>query len=164
MRLPESAHTSQQWRIHELRPGYRVEDVWQLPASGGADDFPRLVELVSSFDPAESSRAVRALFALRWKIGALLRWDPPRDADKVPFKPVYSDDREWAADIRNKTMHGVLHLGWIPDGTGRYRGQMAVLVKPSGLLGQAYMAAIRPFRYAIVYPAMLRELERKWSS
>jgi hypothetical protein len=39
-----------------------------------------------------------------------------------------------------------------------------VLVKPNGLLGEAYMAAIKPFRYAIVYPTMLRELGRKWAA
>ena len=49
-----------------------------------------------------------------------------------------------------------MHLGWVPDDTGGYRGQMAVLVKPNGLLGKAYMAAIRPFRHLIVYPPMLR--------
>jgi hypothetical protein len=42
------------------------------------------------------------------------------------------------------------------------RAQMAVLVKPNGRLGRAYMAAIRPFRLALVYPAMLRRLEREW--
>jgi hypothetical protein len=54
-------------------------------------------------------------------------------------------------------MHGVMHIGWVPDATGGYHGQMAVLVKPNGLFGSAYMAAIRPFRHLIVYPAMLRE-------
>jgi hypothetical protein len=39
---------------------------------------------------------------------------------------------------------------------------MAVLVKPNGLLGTAYLAAIRPFRHLIVYPAMLRRIERAW--
>jgi hypothetical protein len=39
---------------------------------------------------------------------------------------------------------------------------MAVLVKPNRLLGCAYLAAIRPFRYLIVYPAMIRQLEREW--
>jgi hypothetical protein len=61
-------------------------------------------------------------------------------------------------------MHGVMHLSWVPDGTGGYRGQMAVLVKPNGLLGTAYMAAIRPFRHLIVYPAMLREIGWGWRS
>ena len=62
----------------------------------------------------------------------------------------------------DKTVHGVLHLGWVPDGSGRYRGQMAVLVKRNGKLGTAYMAAIRPFRHLLVYPQMLRDIEREW--
>jgi hypothetical protein len=39
---------------------------------------------------------------------------------------------------------------------------MAVLVKPNGLLGTAYMAAIKPFRHLIVYPQMMRQIERAW--
>jgi hypothetical protein len=35
-------------------------------------------------------------------------------------------------------------------------------VKPNGLLGTAYMAAIRPFRYLIVYPALMQQVERTW--
>ena len=41
---------------------------------------------------------------------------------------------------------------------------MAVLVKPNGLLGTGYMAAIRPFRHLIVYPPMLREIGRRWQA
>jgi hypothetical protein len=59
-------------------------------------------------------------------------------------------------------MHGVLHLGWVPDGEGGHRGQMAVLVKRNGLLGAAYMAAIAPFRHLLVYPPMIREIGRGW--
>ena len=59
-------------------------------------------------------------------------------------------------------MHGVLHLGWVPDQTGGCRAQLAVLVKPNGVFGTAYLAAIRPFRRLIVYPAMLRGIEREW--
>jgi hypothetical protein len=59
-------------------------------------------------------------------------------------------------------MHGVMHVGWVWDGAEGYRGQMAVLVKPNGLLGTVYMATIRPFRHLIVYPLMTRELERAW--
>jgi hypothetical protein len=39
---------------------------------------------------------------------------------------------------------------------------MAVLVKRNGRLGVAYMAAIAPFRHVVVYPRMLRDLERAW--
>ncbi|MFB9851453.1 DUF2867 domain-containing protein, partial [Micromonospora andamanensis] len=56
----------------------------------------------------------------------------------------------------------VMHIGWVPDESGGYRGQMAVLVKPNGLLGAAYMTAIKPFRRLFVYPALLRSIERDW--
>ena len=188
MRLPNTAHTSRPWRIHEITRDFRLEDVWALPTPGGPDDFPRLVQLMASFDPSQSSsRAVRTLFAIRWKVGELLGWDSPdagvgsrvptlrerlpadlRDAPSgpesgaLPFRPLYLIDDEWAAEIANRTMHGVVHLGWVPDEAGGYRGQMAVLVKPNGLLGTAYMAAIAPFRHLIVYPPMMREIGREW--
>jgi hypothetical protein len=188
MRLPRTAHTSRPWRIHELTPDFRLEDVWALPTPGGPNDFARLVELTATFDPARSSSgAVRALFAIRWKIGGLLGWDrsgaglgyrartlrdrlpadlrdPPAGPvpDDQPFTSLYLTDDEWALEIANQTVHGVLHLGWVPDAEGRYRGQMAVLVKPNGVLGNAYMAAIAPFRYLLVYPRMLRDIEAAW--
>ena len=59
-------------------------------------------------------------------------------------------------------MHGVLHLGWVEDGAGGYRGQLAVLVKPNGRFGRAYMAAIAPFRHLLVYPMLMRQLGRDW--
>jgi hypothetical protein len=39
---------------------------------------------------------------------------------------------------------------------------MAVLVKPNGWLGRAYLAAIKPFRYGVVYPLLLRSIGRRW--
>ena len=186
-RRSNTAHSSRPWRIHELTRDFRLEDVWALPAPGGTEDFPRLVQLIASGNPQDSSHASRGLWAIRWKLGELLGWDGPDagpssrvptlgdrlpadlregpsgpDFDALPFTSLYLTDHEWAAEIANRTMHGVLHLGWVPDGAGSYHGQMAVLVKPNGLLGSAYMAAIRPFRHLIVYPAMMRQLEREW--
>jgi hypothetical protein len=82
--------------------------------------------------------------------------------DALPFASLYLLDDEWAAEIANRTVHGILHLGWVLDQAGAYRGQMAVLVKPNGLFGTAYMATIRPFRHLIVYPPMMRQIERTW--
>ena len=186
-RLPNSAHRSRPWRIHELTPDFRIEDVWQLPGRGGPDDFQPLVETIAATDPEQSSScAVRMLFALRWKIGGWLGWDdedagldsrvptlkdrlpadlreaPSGPQPTLPFSSLYLLEDEWAAEIANRTMHGVLHLGRVPDAAGGFRAQMAVLVKPNGLLGNAYMLAIRPFRHLIVYPAMMRELGRHW--
>ncbi|MBV8162292.1 MAG: DUF2867 domain-containing protein, partial [Acidimicrobiia bacterium] len=42
MRIPARDHTAQPWRIHELTPDFRLEDVWALPATGRADEFPQL--------------------------------------------------------------------------------------------------------------------------
>ena len=76
MRLPNAAHTTQSWRIHELTPDFELEDVWELPGRGGPGDFQRLVEMIASTNPSESSSfAVRALFAIRWKLGELFGWD-----------------------------------------------------------------------------------------
>ncbi len=81
----------------------------------------------------------------------------------LPFVPLYRCDREFAAEVSNQTVHGVMHLAWVgPDGDGSYYAQMAVYVKPRGGLGQAYMAFIKPFRYWIVYPALERQLVRAW--
>ena len=57
-----------------------------------------------------------------------------------------------------------IHLAWVDQGDGRYQGQMAVYVKPRGALGKAYMALIKPFRYWIVYPALMRQVERAWNT
>jgi Protein of unknown function (DUF2867) len=186
--LPAAEYTSRPWRIHEFTRDFRLEDVWALPTPGGRDDFPQLVQMMAASDPSQSSsRAARALWAIRWKLGEMLGWDGPgaglgsrvptlrdrlpvdlRDAppgpdfDAVPFTSLYLLGDEWAAEIANQTMHGVMHIGWVPDTTGRYRAQMAVLVKPNGLFGTAYMAAIRPFRHLIVYPPLIRQIGREW--
>ena len=188
MRLPKEAHTARPWRIHELTRDFRLEDVWALRTPGGPDDFPRLVQQFASAHPSQSLPGpARTLWALRWKLGDLLGWDGPDaglgsrvptlrerlpldlcdappgpEFDSVPFTSLYLLDDEWAAEIANRTMHGVMHIGWVPDGSGGYCGQMAVLVKPNGLFGNAYMAAIRPFRHLLVYPALMRLIEREW--
>jgi Protein of unknown function (DUF2867) len=188
MRLPSEVHAARPWRIHEIASDFRLEDVWALPTPGGPDDFAKLVELAASYNPSQStSPVVRGLFAVRWKLGALFGWDSestgvgarvPTSHDRLPadlrdgptgpmftgapFTPLYLHDNEWAAEVANSTMHGVLHLGWVEDGAGGYRGEMAVYVKPNGMLGRAYMAAILPFRHFIVYPSMLDEIGRRW--
>jgi hypothetical protein len=187
MRLPDTEYTSRPWRIHEINRDFRLEDVWALPASGGRDDFRQLVEMLAAGNSSSGSSGLsRVLWRLRWKIGAVLGWDRPGaglgsrvrplraqlpadlraapgpDFAGLPFTSLYLLDDEFAAEIANQTVHGVLHVGWVPDGAGGYRGQMAVLVKPNGLLGAGYLAAIKPFRHLIVYPAMMRDIGQRW--
>ncbi len=189
MRLSNAAHTARPWRIHEVVGGFDLEDVWALPTRGGPGDFPRLVQLIAASDPSRDSqsRAARALWALRWKLGETFGWDAPdagfgarvatlRDRlpddlcdapagpefDALPFVSLYQLDDEYAAEIANRTVHAVMHLGWVAEEGGGYRGQMAVYVKPNGLLGMGYMAAIKPFRHLVVYPPMMRQIEHDW--
>jgi hypothetical protein len=82
----------------------------------------------------------------------------------LPFVPLYRTDDEFAAEISNRTVHGVMHLAWVDQGEGRYQGQMAVYVKPRGLFGKGYMELIKPFRHWIVYPALMRQTERTWNT
>lgn len=196
MRLPKTAHSSRPWRVHELTKDFELEDVWELPTPGGPDDLARLVQQFTS--RGEDPVVLRALFALRWKLGDLFGWDKPGsgvgervrslrerlpadlleaprgpDLRAVPgraavdgppiFSSIYQTHDEWAAELSNKTVHAVVHIGWVPDGSGTgYHAQMAVLVKANGRFGKAYMAAIKPFRYALVYPLLLRSIGRHW--
>ena len=131
-RLPDTAHTSRPWRIHELTPDFRLEDVWALPTPGGPDEFPRLVQGIVAGDPAHGAPwPVRLLWAIRWKAGALLGWDAPDaglgaraptlrerlpadlraapagpDPAALPFSSLYLLEDEWAAEVANRTMHG----------------------------------------------------------
>ncbi|MEU2855136.1 DUF2867 domain-containing protein [Streptomyces syringium] len=192
MRLPRTAHTDRSWRIHEIAHDFTVEDVWALPTPGGPDDLVWLVrQLADGMRGGVTGDGLvsRALFAVRWKLGALLGWDKPGagvgtrqpslrdrmpadlrdgprgpDLGSSPFTSLYQRDDEWAAEMGNKTVHAVMHIGWVPDGSGGYRGRMAVLVKPNGLFGTLYMAAIKPFRYTGVYPALIRSIGREWQA
>jgi hypothetical protein len=199
MRLPTAEHEARPWRIREIAPDFTVEDVWALPARGGADDFQTLVEMMQTLDPAHAdSRAARGLWQFRDLLG---KWfdlggiSEPADGTKklpipgtnetslagrlpddlrgtaadvdfgsLPFDPLYRTDDEFAAEVSNKTVHGLLHLAWVEQGDGRYQGQMAVYVKPRGRFGHAYMALIRPFRHWIVYPALMKQFERTWNA
>jgi hypothetical protein len=170
-----------------VAPDFELEDVWALPTPGGPGELPRLVSQIASstFPPEGAPRLVHALWETRWRIGRLLGWDKreaglgarvaslrdrlpadlraaPAGPDFGPLSPVFLLDDEFAAELANRTVHSIMHLGWVPDGTGGYRGQMAILVKRNGLLGTVYMAAITPFREPVFYPRLMREIAREW--
>lgn len=188
-RLDTGEHLARPWRIHEIARGFAVLDVWALPTPGGRDDFGELVSLWRTFDPGRTSPVVRALFALRWTIGKWFALDAPPTGrgryvpmlkdriapelhdttmhlgfDHHPFQPLYLTDDEFALEIVNRTVHGVLHIGWVAGDPGSHYGQLAVLVRPNGVMGRMYLTAIAPFRHLIVYPLMLRDIGRLWAS
>lgn len=192
-RIANAEHEAHPWLMARIAPDFELLDAWRLPVTGRREDFARLVALVMSMDPQRSaSRATRALFALRFRMGGWFGWDDESEALPIPgceettlservpaelrdtttapvsissstFVPIYRTDDEVAAEISNGTVHGVLQLGWVAEDDG-FRGRMGVYVKPRGRLGEAYMALIAPFRHLIVYPAMMRQIGRVWDS
>ena len=189
MRLPSSEYLNRPWRLHEVAPDFEVEDVWELPTPGGPDDLDRLVQGFAQGGGASNGGIVGFLMAVRWKLGAWFGWDAPGkgigtrvqslrerlpgdlaagsrgpDSTTLPFTSVFQTHDEWAAEIANGTMHGVVHIGWVSGSDGVYRAQMTVLVQPNGRAGRVYMAFITPFRRMIVYPRMLRSIGRRWAA
>jgi hypothetical protein len=188
--LPSGAYSGRHWRIQEITEDFDLEDVWALPVQGGPDDLPRFVTAMMADDDRDFPAAYRFLFAVRWALGRMLGTDgddqglggrvvplrdrlpedlldrPAPESDTIPFHALYLTDREYAAEIANRTMHGVLHLGWVEDDSAPdgFSAQMSVLVRPNGRFGEAYMALIKPFRYAIVYPALLRTVGQRWDT
>lgn len=160
-RIPNSEHESRPWRIREIVPDFTLEDVWALPARGGAGDFTALLEMVASLDPAHAeSRPTRVLWKLRDRLGTwfdlgrirvpagaepdapaagelpipgtsetslaerlpddLRNTGTDTDFGSLPFSPLYRTDFEAAAELSNRTVHGVAHLAWVDQGEGRY--------------------------------------------
>ncbi len=132
----------------EIAPDFTLEDVWALPAYGGAGDFPALLEVMTSRDQArEASPVTRLLFGARVLLGRWFGWDggaarpiPGRNevslAERLPddlhgtaaslrlgssFSPLYRTGTEFAAELSNQTVHGVLHLAWVDRGHGATR-------------------------------------------
>jgi hypothetical protein len=192
VRLPNAAHEAHPWVIAQVAADFKLLDVWRLPAQGRLDEFATLLETMASLDRADRGSATRALFSLRHRLGGWFGWDdasrrrpiPGRtettlsarlpddlrgtatlpDISSTSFTPLYRTDNEWAAELSNDTVHAVMHLAWIDQGEGLYRGQMGIYVKPRGRFGATYMALIGPFRHLIVYPALMRQIERAWEA
>jgi Protein of unknown function (DUF2867) len=193
MRLPKAEHEAHPWVIAQIAPEFELIDAWALPAQGGPNDFDALLKIMASLDGANAESAVtRALFRVRYQLGAWLGWDDAArklpipgctettlsqrlsadlrgiatgpDLSSTSFTPLYRTGDEWAAELSNGTVHAVLHVAWVDQGEDQYRGQMGVYVKPRGRSGATYMALIRPFRHLVVYPALMRQIGRAWQA
>jgi hypothetical protein len=91
---------------------------------------------------------------------------PDRDrfelaATRTAPSPVYGTPNERVYELSNGTVHAALMLYWQAEASS-HRAYMAIYAKPRGWLGRAYMALISPFRYWIVYPALLKATGRAW--
>ena len=193
MKIKDKEHYKQDWIVHHLLSDFEVEDVWQFPVKLQNEHTIAIfqAQLFEAMEQLSQKGLAGWLFKLRTLLGQLFGWDnlPTVSNNSVKkgsireryaqhfqlsekellpvaaaeFKPVYVLDQESLAEITNKTVHAGLHLAKVPF-NGKYTVQMAVYVKPKGRLGKYYMALIKPFRLAIVYPAMMRLVGKHWQA
>jgi hypothetical protein len=142
------------WRVRDRLGSWFGLGRISAPVDSGWDDAAGRLPIPGR---SETSLTDRLPDDLRGTAGDL-------DFGSTPFASLYRTDTEFAAELSNRTVHAVMHLAWVDQGEDRYQGQMTVYVKPRGPFGKGYMAFIKPFRYWVVYPALMRQIERAWNT
>ncbi len=179
-------------RAHEFLSDVPLHDVWHvdLPGGGRGRTVSDVRAMMSMDRLSRINVVVRALFSLRGLLGRLFGWDDETssvidesgsyrsrlsDDDRArsaeapgasdgSFKAVYVFPNEALSEIRNRTVHAFLLLALFEDAGGGHDLYWAVYVAPVGRITGFYMALIDPFRRFLVYPAILRHLQREWTS
>lgn len=187
MRIDPAEFRRLDLRCHSLLSDVPLHDVWEIPLrDGGPGRTMREVRALMFRDRRPPMNlAVRALFAVRWQLGRAFGWDderhdPPgesyihrlgeaeRSQSQVPpgtrdgaFRVLYVLDDEALSEIRNATVHGFLALALTRHDDG-YTVYLAVYVKPVSRFTSLYMGLIDPFRRFVVYPALIRHVQKAW--
>ncbi len=104
--------------------------------------------------------AHRTSIALRKPIARSLRL--LRGLREGPFRVLYVLGEEALSELRNATVHAFVALALTPSPRG-YTLYLAIYVKPVSRLTTLYMALIDPFRRLVVYPALGRHAQQRWS-
>ena len=175
-------------RCHPLLSDVPLHDVWAIPLNGGGPgrsiQDARAILFGDRRPP--TNFAVRGLFALRSALGRALGWDEERhdppgmsyvhrlaEADRLqsqvppgtregPFRVLYVLGDEALSELRNATVHAFLALALTPS-PGGYTLYLAIYVEPVSRFTTLYMALIDPFRRLVVYPALGRHAQQRWS-
>lgn len=175
-------------RCHALLSDAPLHDVWAIPLNGGGPgrNIQDARAILFGDRRPPTNLAVRGLFALRFALGRAFGWDDERhdplgvsyvhrlaEADRSqsrvppgtregPFRVLYVLGNEALSELRNATVHAFLALALTPS-PGGYTLYLAVYVKPVSRFTTLYMALIDPFRRLVVYPALGRHAQRRWS-
>ena len=192
VRIPVEEYLSNGWRVGEIASDFELVDAWELPVSGAQTDFDAL-RRVWAETTREQQRAgpVKLLFAVRERIGQVFGLDEDMNTEPIPdteltslrerlppdllragedpheqrpFRTVFVSDTESASELSNSLLHAILHLGWAQQPDASYRGYLGVFVKHRGRFGRPYMTLIAPFRHYLVYPALMKRIERNWAA
>ena len=178
-------------RAHAILRDVPLHDIWRFRLRGGGPSRS-VQDSIELFEEAMRSGlglAPRALFALRKLLGRVFRWDEgarvepgrsyvtrltPEDRARSLDEPgspsglwtaVYRSETEAIGEVINRTVHAflVFALEAEKDGDG-YTLYLAIFVKPVSRFTPFYMALIDPFRHHLIYPALIRRVQRAWHS
>jgi len=187
MRLDADEFRARPLRVHALLHDIPLEDAWAVPLSGGgAGRTVQDVRAVMLAGRETAPAVVRGLFRLRRHIGALFGWDDQRPAwnaesyvDRLSpedrarslvapgtqdgsFRLLYRFEDEQLSELRNATVQAFASLS-VRQTPGGYLAYLGVFVQPVHRFTRLYMAAIAPFRRLVVYPAIIRKVQRAWA-
>jgi len=188
MRVKAADFQTLNLRCHALLSDAPLHDVWAIPLNGGGPGRSIQDALAIFFGDRRppTNLAVRGLFALRFALGRAFGWDDERhdplgvsyvhrlaEADRSqsqvppgtregPFRVLYVLGNEALSELRNATVHAFLALALMPSPAG-YTLYLAIYVKPVSRFTALYMALIDPFRRLVVYPALGRSAQQRWS-
>jgi hypothetical protein len=167
---------------HTFLSDVPLHDVWAIPLPNGRPDLTlrHVLTLMQTTEPHQVNPMVHALFSLRWFLGRLFRWDKPTTipsyVDRLPpadracsldqpgrqnglFRVVYTFENESLGEIINSTVHAFSLLTLQPAEKG-HTLYWAIYVKKINRLTPFYMALIDPFRRLLIYPAIIKTLQR----
>ncbi len=187
MRISKEEFRQKPFYVHQFLTDAPLHDVWRFKLRGGENKTLRDFRHLLVSEGAEGANPlVKILFRIRRSVGVLLGWDEKSEEMKAasyvhkltdevrkktitepgaqtigPFDAVYEFENEALDEAVNATVHSfsLMAMESIDDG---YHVYWAIYVKETGLLTPIYMAFIAPFRRFIVYPSIIKKLERKW--
>jgi Protein of unknown function (DUF2867) len=162
------ASGTESWPVYRLRPT-SLADATHAARLGGAAALLWLRRALGRVFALDADRALAIPGRSEQRVRERLDdADRARDLGVLPsrvgsaFEPVYAFDDEALLEIANRTIHALLHLSWVPAASGHRFVVLAVYVKSRGWQSRAYLALIRPFRHAVVYPAWIAHMTRTW--
>jgi hypothetical protein len=110
----------------------------------------------------EPSEIPRELFAERLTTEDRARSTVPAGTREGIFRVVYSFENELLLELINRTVHAAA-LSALAETPNGYRFYFAVYARERGWITRVYMAAIDPCQRWVIYPAMLRQIQRDWT-
>ena len=187
MRLYPSEFRARPLRVHALLHDVPLEDAWAVPLSrGGPGRTIQDLRAVMITGLGAAPALVQGLFWLRGRLGALFGWDHQRPAWTVEsyadrlspadraqslvapgtpdgkFRLLYRFEDEQLGELRNSTVQAFASLSIRPTPTG-YLAYLGVFVRPVHRFTGLYMGAIAPFRRLVVYPGIIRSMQKAWA-